>query len=61
MDHQLAYCFFLLFAVLACGFAVAVVVSSNIVRMACCLVVSLDGRGGLVLPGRGRVRRRRCN
>ena len=40
-------CFFLLFAAAACGFAVAVVLSSNIVRMACCLVVSLSAVAGL--------------
>ena len=34
-------CFFLLFAAIACGFAVAVVVSSNVVRMAFYLIVSL--------------------
>ena len=40
-------CFFLLFAAVACGFAVAVVVAGNIVRMACCLVVSLAAVAGL--------------
>ncbi|MCD4726451.1 MAG: NADH-quinone oxidoreductase subunit J [Pirellulales bacterium] len=40
-------CFFLLFAAVACGFAVAVVVTGNIVRMACCLVVSLAAVAGL--------------
>ena len=50
--------FFLLFALLACGFAVAVVLSSNIVRMAFYLVLSLGGHRGLVLSGRGRFRRR---
>lgn len=40
-------CFFLLFAAITCGFAVAVVLSSNIVRMACCLVVSLSAVAGL--------------
>ncbi len=40
-------CFFLLFAAIACGFAVAVVVTGNIVRMACCLVVSLAAVAGL--------------
>jgi len=39
--------FFLLFALLACGFAVAVVAASNIVRMAVCLVVSLGAVAGL--------------
>jgi NADH-quinone oxidoreductase subunit J len=40
-------CFFLLFALIACAFAVAVVVSGNIVRMACYLVVSLSAVAGL--------------
>ena len=40
-------CFFLLVAAVACGFALAVVLSSNIVRMACCLVVSLSAVAGL--------------
>lgn len=39
--------FFLLFAALACAFAVAVVVSSNIVRMAFYLVMSLAATAGL--------------
>jgi NADH:ubiquinone oxidoreductase subunit 6 (subunit J) len=39
--------FFLLFAVIACAFAVAVVVSSNIVRMAFYLVMSLAATAGL--------------
>ncbi len=39
--------FFLLFALVTCVFAVAVVVSSNIVRMACYLVVSLSAVAGL--------------
>ena len=39
--------FFLLFAATACSFAVAVVVSSNIVRMACYLIVSLAAVAGL--------------
>lgn len=39
--------FFLLFALVACSFAVAVVVSSNIVRMAFYLVVSLGAVAGL--------------
>ena len=39
--------FFLLFALVACVFAVAVVVSSNIVRMASYLVVSLAAVAGL--------------
>jgi NADH-quinone oxidoreductase subunit J len=40
-------CFFLLFALLACASALAVVVASNIVRMACFLVVSLAAVAGL--------------
>lgn len=39
--------FFLLFAGIACGFAIAVVVSSNIVRMAFYLVMSLAASAGL--------------
>lgn len=39
--------FFLLFAGLACGFAVAVLLSSNIVRMAFYLVLSLAATAGL--------------
>jgi len=39
--------FFLLFAVIACVFAIAVVVSSNIVRMAFYLVMSLAATAGL--------------
>jgi NADH:ubiquinone oxidoreductase subunit 6 (subunit J) len=39
--------FFWLFAMLACAFAVAVVVANNIVRMACCLVASLGAVAGL--------------
>jgi NADH:ubiquinone oxidoreductase subunit 6 (subunit J) len=39
--------FFLLFAAVACAFAVAVVVSANIVRMAFYLVMSLAGTAGL--------------
>src|SRR5450759_1893082 len=39
--------FFLLFAAIACVFAVAVVVTGNIVRMACYLVVSLSAVAGL--------------
>jgi NADH:ubiquinone oxidoreductase subunit 6 (subunit J) len=39
--------FFLLFAAIACAFAVAVVVSSNIVRMAFYLVMSLAATAGL--------------
>ncbi len=40
-------CFFLLFALLTCGFALAVVLSSNIVRMAFYLVMSLGASSGL--------------
>jgi NADH-quinone oxidoreductase subunit J len=40
-------CFFLLFAMIACTFAVAVVVAGNIVRMACYLVVALAAVAGL--------------
>src|SRR5687767_12686719 len=39
--------FFLLFGGLACGFAVAVLLSSNIVRMAFYLVLSLASTSGL--------------
>ena len=39
--------FFLLFAGIACAFAVAVVISSNIVRMAFYLVMSLAATAGL--------------
>lgn len=39
--------FFLLFAAITCAFAVAVVLSSNIVRMAFYLVMSLAGTAGL--------------
>ena len=39
--------FFLLYALVACGFAVACVVSTNIVRMALCLIVSLGATSGL--------------
>lgn len=39
--------FFLLFALLTCAFSVAVVVSGNIVRMACYLVASLAAVSGL--------------
>jgi NADH-quinone oxidoreductase subunit J len=39
--------FFLLFALAACGFAVAVVVSTNVVRMAFSLVLSLGAVAGL--------------
>lgn len=39
--------FFLLFALVACGFAVAVVLSSNIVRMAFYLIISLGATAGL--------------
>ena len=50
--------FFLLFAAVACAFAVAVVLTSNIVRMAFYLMLSLAATAGLVLPGRRRFRRR---
>jgi NADH-quinone oxidoreductase subunit J len=40
-------CFFLLFAAIACAFAVAVVMTGNIVRMAAYLVVSLGAVAGL--------------
>ena len=40
-------CFFLLLAAVACASAVAVVLSGNIVRMACWLVVSLAAVAGL--------------
>jgi NADH-quinone oxidoreductase subunit J len=44
--------FFLLFAGIACGFSVAVLVSSNIVRMAFYLIVALAATAGLfVLAG----------
>jgi NADH-quinone oxidoreductase subunit J len=39
--------FFLLFGLVACAFAVAVVISSNVVRMAFCLIVSLGAVAGL--------------
>lgn len=39
--------FFLLFALAACGFAVAVLLTSNIVRMAFYLVISLAATSGL--------------
>lgn len=39
--------FFLLFALLACGFALAVVLTSNIVRMAFYLTLSLGATSGL--------------
>jgi NADH:ubiquinone oxidoreductase subunit 6 (subunit J) len=39
--------YFLLFAIAACGFAVAVVLTSNIVRMAFYLVLSLGATAGL--------------
>ena len=41
------FVFFLLFSLVACGFAVAVVLSSNIVRMAFYLVLSLGAVSGL--------------
>src|SRR6478672_3935710 len=39
--------FFMLFALLACGFGLAVVASNNIVRMAFYLIVSLGATAGL--------------
>jgi len=39
--------FFLLFALVTCGFAIAVLLSANIVRMAFYLVLSLAGTSGL--------------
>jgi NADH-quinone oxidoreductase subunit J len=39
--------FFLLFALMSCVFAIAVVLAGNIVRMACYLVLSLTGVAGL--------------
>lgn len=42
-------CLFLLMALLACGFAVAVVLSGNIVRMAFYLILSLGAVAGLFL------------
>src|SRR5262245_48371994 len=39
--------FFLFFALLACGFAVAVVITSNVVRMAFYLTLSLGATSGL--------------
>jgi len=39
--------FFLLYALVACGFAVAVVLSTNIVRMALYLIISLGATAGL--------------
>ncbi|MBN1393501.1 MAG: NADH-quinone oxidoreductase subunit J [Pirellulales bacterium] len=49
MDFSINWhsCFFLLFAIIACGFAAAVVLVGDIVRMACCLVVSLAAVAGL--------------
>ena len=41
--------FFMLFAALACGFAVAVVAAENVVRMALYLVLSLAATAGLFL------------
>jgi NADH-quinone oxidoreductase subunit J len=41
--------FFLMFAALACGFAVAVVAADNVVRMALFLVLSLAATAGLFL------------
>ncbi len=42
-------CFFLLFALVACGMALAVVFSSNIVRMAFFLTISLGAVSGLFI------------
>ena len=39
--------FFLIFAIVSCGFAIAVVLSSNIVRMAFYLILSLGATAGL--------------
>ncbi len=39
--------FFLIFALFACGFAVATVIAANIVRMAMCLIISLGATAGL--------------
>ncbi len=47
MDIYWPSFFFYLFSVVACAFAVAVVVSPNIVRMAFYLVMSLAGTAGL--------------
>jgi NADH-quinone oxidoreductase subunit J len=47
MDINWHSLFFYFFALLTCGFAVAVVVSSNIVRMACWLVAALGAVAGL--------------
>jgi NADH-quinone oxidoreductase subunit J len=47
MDLYWPSFFFYLFSVIACAFAVAVVVSPNIVRMAFYLVMSLAGTAGL--------------
>ncbi len=47
MDIHWHSVFFLLFAVLACGFALAVVFSANVVRMAFYLVLSLGAVAGL--------------
>ncbi len=41
--------FFLLFAGIACGFSVAVLISSNIVRMAFYLIVALSSTAGLFI------------
>ena len=56
--HQLAFVLLLAIRAVACGFAMAVVLSSNIVRMAFYLILSLGATAGLVLPGRGRFCRR---
>ena len=49
--------FFLLFSLIACLFALAVVFSSHIVRMAFYLVLVAGGHGRAVFSGRGRFRR----
>jgi len=40
-------CFFLLFALISCGFAIAIVASSNVVRMAFYLIITLGSVAGL--------------
>lgn len=42
-------CFFMLFAALTCVFALGVLFSSNVVRMAAFLIVSLTGTAGLFM------------
>ena len=48
---------FYLFAAMAAGSAIGVVISRNIVRTAVCLLFTLIGRGGAVLPAQRRVPR----